>query len=256
MLRVWVADLHVHTALSPCADNEMTPPQIVKAARARGLGLLAITDHNSAQNARAVVEAARGSGLVVVPGLEVQTREEVHIICLFRQVERAEAWQDVVYRRLPDMENREDLFGQQLVLDKSGRTVGRVQRLLLTSADLSVDETVRGVGELGGICIAAHVDRPSFSLLEALGFMPPHVDLVALEISREGSAAQVLRRFPSVGGFAIVSGSDAHWLADIGTAATEILAGEPGLGELELAVRGREGRKVVSWTGERGVGLW
>lgn len=198
----------------------MTPPAIVTAARKAGLQVIAVTDHNSAGNAAAVQEAARGSGLTVLAGMEVQTREDVHLVCLFDTVEEALAWQAEVYRRLPTGENREEYFGRQILLDAAGRETGRETRLLLASIDLGAEEVIRRVNGREGIVLPAHVDRPSYSLLAQLGFIPPRLPVPALELGLLSPEA-ARRQFPWLAGWPLVASSDAHYLSDIGRRVTE-----------------------------------
>jgi PHP family Zn ribbon phosphoesterase len=179
-----LVDLHIHTVLSPCAEVEMIPPLIVRRAQELGLGMIAIVDHNCAANAQAVIEAAKGTGIAVLPGMEVQTREEVHLLCLFDTLEQAEAWQETVWSALPDQRNREAYFGAQYVVDATGDHLYTEDRLLSASASLSVEQVVAGANALGGICLPAHVDRPSFSILSNLGFIPPGLPIAGIELSR------------------------------------------------------------------------
>lgn len=232
---IW-ADLHIHTVLSPCAEVEMIPPLIVRRARELGLGLLAITDHNSAENVAAVQRAAQNSGIIVLAGMEVQTREEAHILCLYDTVEQALDWQALVYASLPPLVNREDVFGAQFVVDETGGFICQNERLLLTSTTLTVEDVVAGVRARGGVPIAAHVDRPSYSLLASLGFIPPDLALGALEVRNLPLPPQV-RGWPT-----IVSG-DAHRLSEM-RANMLVTMEQPSIRELELALRGEEGRKV------------
>ncbi len=232
---IW-ADLHVHTVLSPCAEVEMIPPLIVDRARELGLGLLAITDHNSAENVAAVQRAAQESGIVVFAGMEVQTKEEAHVLCLYDTVEQVLDWQALVYASLPPLKNREDVFGAQFVVDETGDYIRTNERLLLTSTALSVEEVVSGVRQRGGLPIAAHVDRPSYSLLASLGFIPPELPLAALEVRALPPPAQVQ-------GWPIIMSGDAHRLSEM-RASTMVIMGEPSIRELELALRCEEGRKV------------
>jgi predicted metal-dependent phosphoesterase TrpH len=158
----FLADLHIHTVLSACAEVEMLPELIVEQAQALGLSIIAVTDHNSAENVAAVFNAACGTGIAVLPGMELQTREEVHLICLFDALEQVTRWQARVYDCLPSLKNDEDAFGTQVVLGPDGEIAGTNDRLLLTAASLSVEKAVREVHELGGLCIPAHIDRPAF----------------------------------------------------------------------------------------------
>ncbi|CEP67937.1 Polymerase/histidinol phosphatase-like [Moorella glycerini] len=219
-MALYRADLHIHTALSPCAGEEMTPPRIVAAALAAGLQVIAVTDHNSAANVAAVREAALGSGLVVMAGMEVQTREDVHLVCLFDTPEDALAWQEEVYHYLPSGENREDYFGPQLILDAAGRERAREKRLLLASTGLGVEEVAGEVAGRGGLCLPAHVDRPSYSLLASLGFIPSGLQVAAVELGLLDPPA-ARKKFPALAGWPLVAASDAHYLKDIGRRATE-----------------------------------
>ena len=238
-------DLHIHTALSPCADAEMTPPKIVHAAKAKGLALIAVTDHNSAANAAAVVEAAANSSITVIPGLEVQTREEVHLVCLFRTTADAAAMQEFVQDKMPPLKNNIKTFGSQSVLDSKGCPVREEDLMLLASAEISVEEAVETTNRLGGICIPAHVDRPSYSLLANLGFIPPALVIQAVEISRQTNAEEARFLFPGIGKLAVIGSSDAHYLKDIGLQHTFItIEGPPSFDELKMALENSSGRKV------------
>jgi hypothetical protein len=239
---VW-ADLHVHTVVSPCAEVEMIPPLIVRRARELGLGLIAVTDHNTAENVAAVVRAAQGSGVTVLPGMELQTQEEVHLLCLFDTVEQALDWQALVYGRLPALRNREDLFGAQYVVDETGELIRENERLLLTASSLPIAEAVALVRRRGGLPIAAHVDRMANGLLTNLGFVPPGLDLAALEISMRLAPAEAARLYPVVAGWPLVRSGDAHRLSEM-SASMLLTVSEPGIGELELALKGLGGRKV------------
>ncbi len=190
------ADLHLHTVHSACAEVEMIPPLIVRRALELGLNLLAVTDHNAAANCAAVIAAAEGTGLVVLPGMEVQTAEEVHMLCLFETVEQALTWQGTVFDHLPDLRNDEDRFGGQYVVDRDGDYVRTEGRLLATSTDLSVEEAARRVLALGGLPIPAHIDRSMFSLFANLGFVPPGLPVPALEIFRLTDPAHLLAAAP------------------------------------------------------------
>lgn len=178
-----LVDLHIHTVLSACAEVEMIPPLIVRRAQELGLNVIAITDHNCSANVTATVEAAAHTGITVLPGMEVQTREEVHMLCLFDTVEQVEAWDQVIRAELPDVKNNEDFFGPQYVVDATGEYRYTEERLLSTSTALSVEQVVDGVNALQGVCLPAHVDRPSFSILSNLGFIPPDLAIAGIEVS-------------------------------------------------------------------------
>jgi hypothetical protein len=242
-LRTLNVDLHLHTVVSACAQVEMVPPLIVRQALALGLDAIAVTDHNTAENVAAVIQAAEGAGLQVLPGMETQTREEAHILCLFDTVEQALAWQDIVYRHLPALLNNEDLFGPQFVVDEMGDLMRTNERLLLISTSLSVEQVVEQVGEIGGVTIAAHVDRPAYSLLTSLGFIPPELGLAALEVTARTPIDSFLAQNPTLRGWPLVRSSDAHRLSEMGNS-TQVRVRELTVAELAKAFRGQGGRGV------------
>jgi PHP family Zn ribbon phosphoesterase len=243
VLRYFVADLHIHTVLSACAEAEMLPELIVERAQKLGLGLIAVTDHNSAENGMAVLAAARGTGITVLPGMEVQTREEVHLLCLFDTLEQAACWQKEVYVRLPPLKNSEDVFGLQVVLDAEGTVVGHNDRLLLTSTSFSVDQVVQRVHGLNGVCIPAHVDRPAYSIIANLGFVPYDLDIVGVEISPNTSAVEAREDYPQLAYYGLLAGGDAHRLGEM-TSRTTLRMAKAAVDEVSLALAGEAGRGV------------
>ena len=242
--RPYTADLHLHTVLSPCAEVEMIPPLIVRQALARGLNLIAVTDHNSAANCAAVIQAAADTGLTVLPGMEVQTVEEVHTLCLFDTVEQALTWQGIVFDHLPDQANTEDVFGAQYVVDAQGEYIRTEARLLQTATDLPLEEVLRRVKALGGLAIPAHVDRPSYSLLANLGFVPPGLDAPALEIFRLTDPAVAVARWPDLASYPLIRSGDAHRLNEI-TPALKLTLAAPTIAELMQALAGLNGRSFA-----------
>ncbi len=242
-MRFFTADLHVHTVLSACAELEMLPEMIVERAQELGLDMIAVTDHNSAENVAAVVAAAQGTGIAVLPGMEVQTREEVHLLCLFDTLEQALTWQGNVYGRLPRLKNKEEVFGTQIVLDGAGNVVGRNERLLLTSVSFSVDEVAQRVRRLGGLCLPAHVDRPAYSIISNLGFIPPALEFVGAEISHLVRVEEARQRFPQLAHYALVADGDAHRLGELARRTT-LKMEEATVAEISRALLGEGGRGV------------
>ena len=208
-------DFHIHTALSPCGDADMTPNNIVNMAIIKGLDAIAITDHNSVENALACMEVGEESGLLVIPGMELQTREEVHVVCLFPDIESALVFQDFVYSKLPPLKNNVKLFGEQLVLDKNDEIICHNDRLLLSSADMTLREAFNKVNELKGAFIPAHIDRDAFGIINNLGFIPDDIRISTLEYK----SAEGLRRLIKSGivknKYNFIQSSDAHYLQDI-----------------------------------------
>jgi 3',5'-nucleoside bisphosphate phosphatase len=244
LLEVFKTELHVHTVLSPCADLEMIPPLIVAEALAQEIRLIAITDHNSSANIAAVQKAAAGSGLAVLPGMEVQTREEVHVLCLFDRLDQIEAWQAQVTAALPPLANDTEHFGEQFVVDETGDFIRREDQLLITSTSFSIHEAWERVNALGGLFIPAHVDRKAFGLIANLGFVPFDLAVDAVEISRHLQPGLVVSRFPQLKGLPFIRSGDAHRLEEfLGANTFSIL--EPSIAELRKAIKGEEGRSLV-----------
>lgn len=238
-----IADLHVHTVLSPCATVEMIPPLIVQQALEKGIQLIAITDHNAIANTNAVQNAARGTSLKVIPGMEIQTQEEVHLLCLFETVEQLRKWYRIVEPLLPDIMNTVDFFGEQFVVDRAGRFLRREDRLLATSAQISFDRAVKSVHEYGGLAIPAHIDRPAFSLSANLGFLPTGVPVDALEISKHVTPEKAQKKFPWISKIPLIQGGDAHYLDEMSTTTVFSIV-EPTLAEIRLALNSHCGRSV------------
>jgi len=221
----------------------MFPDLIVERAQELGLDMIAITDHNAAENAAAVMAAAAGTSITVLPGMEVQTREEVHVLCLFDTLEQVLTWQGVVYGHLPRLKNKEDVFGTQVVVDTEGNPLGKNERLLLASTDLSIEEVVQRVRQLAGLCIPAHVDRPAYSIIANLGFVPPDLGVAGVEISQLVGVEEARRRFPQLAGLSLVGNSDAHRLKDM-VRRTTFKMERVTVAEVALAMAGEGGRAV------------
>lgn len=217
-MRDYVADLHIHTALSPCAVPEMTPVAIVDRALELGLHLIAICDHNTAANAPAVIEAAR-SRLGVIPGMEITTAEEVHVVGLFPDAGAALDLSRRIRERMPDVE------------------IG------IASTGLALETAVLWIHEHHGLAVAAHVDRRAFGVIGQLGFLPAEVRFDALEISAAGLARGKAAEHAGHG-LPLVSSSDSHSLDEMGASATTLVAAEPTFLELARALRGEGGRRV------------
>jgi len=239
------AELHVHTVLSPCAGVEMIPPVIVDEALKRGINLIAITDHNATANISAVMEAAKGTRLTVLPGMELQTREEVHVLCLFDGLDQAEAWQRRVDARYPDLLNDEEKIGEQYIVDATGNFIRKEPRMLIANVDMSLEEVVEGVQSLGGLVIPAHVERRAYGLLAVLGFALPIFD--ALEVSHHVKVAEACRMFPDIKKFPVLQSGDVHYRDGfLGLMEFEMQA--PAIVEIRKAIRGEGGRtmRIVS----------
>ena len=211
-------DLHVHSCLSPCADLEMSPMEIVRRAKAAGMDGIALTDHQSSRNCPAVAECARREGVGCLFGLEVCTAEEVHALALFDTVESAQAMTDFVYAALPKRVNDPDTFGDQPVVTWDDDIVEMEWRILAMACRKGLAETGAKCHELGGLFVAAHVDRAAFSVYSQLGAIPSEANFDAVELSR---TADETAWMPKVAGYAVTRSSDAHNLDDVARVWTE-----------------------------------
>jgi len=240
-MRTFRTELHVHTVLSPCAGVEMIPPLIVSEAIENGIQLIAITDHNASANIPAVMEAAQGTELVVLPGMELQTKEEVHLLCLFDTLEQVAAWQAKVDNLLPNLPNNIEYFGEQFVVDSTGEFIRREERLLLNSVNITLDEAAAQVTALGGLAIPAHIDRQANGLIAILGLIPPGFE--ALEISRHITPEAARQKYPQVRGYPLFQSGDVHMLDGfIGT--TRLTLEGPTIAEIRMALAQVEGRSL------------
>lgn len=235
------ADLHVHTLLSPCADVEMIPQLIVETSIDLGIGLIAITDHNASANIEAVQKAARGTELIILPGIELQTIEEVHVLCLFDSLDQINAFQKIVDRTLPNLPNNIDFFGEQFIVDETGEFLRREERLLLTSSSLTIREAYNHTIGLGGLFIPAHVNRKANGLIQILGFVPEDTPIEILEISMHISPEAARAAYPQIQGYHLVQDGDAHFLEDIKGVNLMVIE-EPTVAEIRLAVLGIDSR--------------
>lgn len=204
-------DLHIHTALSACSDDDMTPNNIVNMSILKELDIIAITDHNTSRNAEAVMECAKGKDLIVIPGMELETREEVHVVCLFTTLEAAYDMDTLVSSKLPDLKNRPEIFGRQVLFDKNDNTIGFDDRLLSTAVNISIAEVKEEVGKRGGFVFPAHINRPSFSILSNLGFIGETLGFKAIEVY--GNDDKIINKYSDK--YIILQNSDAHRLSDI-----------------------------------------
>ena len=243
-LRPTLADLHIHTALSPCGSEEMTPLAIVEAALDVGLEMIAICDHNTARNVAAVQEAAEDR-LVVLAGMEVTSVEEVHVVGLFPDAASAEAASDEVRALLPAADKEYyAFFGEQPVLCADGTEIDGETASLAVATTLDLNDTVGLIKRHGGLAVAAHIDRRAFGVLSQLGWFPEDAGFDGVEVSRHmASDAPRMAEFRGFG-LPITGSSDSHYLHEIGAAMTVLTLKEPTFAEVVLAFANAEGRRV------------
>lgn len=211
-------DLHIHSCLSPCGDRDMTPNNIVGMAKLNGLDVIALCDHNSAENCPAVAKVCEQTHLLFIPGCEVCTEEEAHVVCLFPDVERALAFSRRLHALLPPVKNKEEAFGRQSIMDANDEETGIEPLLLITGAAVSVNDLPALVDEYGGFCFPAHIDRNSFSILSNLGAIPPECGFTVAELRDPGMLEELQKKHPELCGLHFLTDSDAHYLENIAEA--------------------------------------
>ena len=216
-LHIYKYDLHIHTALSPCGDDDMTPNNIVNMAMIKKRDIIAVTDHNTCGNARAVMEAAERipGAPVTVPGMELTAAEDVHVLLYFPEINAAESFErEVVIPRHAFTMNREDIFGKQLYMDSSDSVTGIEERLLVSATDISIDELPGLIEDYGAVIVPAHIDKEANGLLAMLGTMPEKAGFHAVEIFDHEKEKSLIKAH-SLGGIPVLKNSDAHYLWDI-----------------------------------------
>lgn len=213
----YLCDLHIHSCLSPCGDDDMTPGNIVGMALLNGLNIVALTDHNSVKNCPAFFKIARAHGIIPVAGVELTTSEDVHAVCLFRTLEAAMAFGEFIESKRIRIKNEADIFGKQLIVDENDEVCGEEPDLLINAVNISLDEAHEEVTARGGVCFPAHIDRSSNGIISMLGDFPPEPSFTAFELNDIASLANSLKKFPILTerGLVHVASSDAHYLTDI-----------------------------------------
>lgn len=245
-MQPWTIDLHIHTLLSPCAQLEMTPEAVIDRAIAQGIDVIAITDHNSCGNVKAFVEKGREKGLIVVPGMELQTEEDIHLLCLFDLVEQALAFEKSLEPYHPPTIPGMKKLGDQWKVDKEGRFLSEETRMLLSGMQLSVDQAVEFVHLHGGICIAAHVDRPAYSVYAVFGMLPSNIPFDGIELTCHLPRNPALLKQIEDLGYRYITSSDAHMLDQILPFHCAANLEEWSVHELSLALRGKQGRELTT----------
>lgn len=207
-------DFHNHTGLSPCGDNEMTPNNIVNMATLLELNCIAITDHNSYLNIEAVIECAKDTDIIIIPGMEVETSEEIHVVCLFANVLDIIEFGNIIEQRLNKIKNKVEVFGDQIIFDSEDNEIGTYENLLVTSTDIDIYELFQLVKKYDAIAIPAHIDRNSYSIISNLGFIPLDLDMNLVEFSRNADPESFLKKMKKFDkrDFKYIISSDAHYL--------------------------------------------
>ncbi len=229
----FIADLHIHTVLSPCGDLEMSPTNIVRAAKAKNLDIIGITDHNSTLHCKLVREIAKEQNIFVLCGAEVTTKEEVHCLTYFPTDAELNDFQQYLEQHLPPIKNNVSLFGYQVVVDRDENIIQEIDNLLISALDVSIDQLEQKVHSLNGIFIPAHIDKSKFSLISQLGFVPKDLKVEALELSSHTTKDDFLKSNKYLRNYTFIQNSDAHYINDIGKTFTSFEMNEISFSEIK-----------------------
>ncbi len=243
-MKAFNADLHIHSVLSPCGDLEMSPANIVLAARVKKIGIIGITDHNSTRHCRLISKLAARHGIHVLCGAEITSAEEVHCLAFMPDFERLDQLQIYLDRHLPGIRNNPEKFGEQVQVDEHEMIVYEEKRLLISAIDQGIAQIEQFVRRLGGLFIPAHIDRPAYGLISQLGFVPEDLQFDALELSKHTTVQAFLKQHPSLAGATFIQNSDAHYPVDIGESQSIFKIEKPSFEEIRDALHQKKGRRV------------
>ncbi len=208
-------DFHIHSCLSPCADNDMTPSNIAGMATLAGIQIMALTDHNTVKNCPAFFKAAKQNGVIPIAGMELTTAEDIHVVCLFETLDEALAFGEEIEKHRILIKNRTDIFGDQLIMDEEDNVIGTDEYLLSNATDISVDEAPKLVERFNGVCYPAHVDRTSNGIIATLGDFPPTPKFLCAEFHDKAKIAEYKEKYRELQDKQLLVSSDAHYLWDI-----------------------------------------
>lgn len=208
-------DFHTHSCLSPCGDTDMTPYNLVNMAKILGLDIIALTDHNTCRNCEAAVKVGEAIGLTVIPGMELCTAEEVHVVCLFPDCESAMKFSDYIRTTMPPVKNRPDIFGEQSVMDAEDNIIGTEEILLTLASSVSISNVCGLVEGYGGVCYPAHIDRSSYSVISNLGMITEDMGFNAVEMTADADRESLIKNHPILDGAKVFVDSDAHYLENL-----------------------------------------
>lgn len=210
-------DLHIHSCLSPCGDDDMTPNNIAGMGTINGLNIMALTDHNTCKNCPAFFKAAKRNGIIPVAGMELTTAEDIHVVCLFEELETAMEFDEFIQEHRILIPNRTDIFGFQQIMNENDEVIGEEKYLLSNATDIMIDHVYEVVKEKGGICYPAHVDRDANGIISILGTFPEseYMEFRSAEFHSGENISEYDEKFPNLRKTLKVVSSDAHYLWDI-----------------------------------------
>lgn len=234
-MNLYRADLHIHTALSPCGSLDMSPRNLLESASASGLDIIGITDHNSTLQVEVIGKLAREYGLTVIGGAEITSAEEVHCLCLVEQ-EQTNALQAYIEQHIQKTPNNPEKLGYQPIVDQNAQIISQVPYSLHGALKQSINQIQRALAQMGGIFIPAHIDRPVFSIISQLGFIPHDLPYDALEVSRQSLIEPIWAKQPNLKNKPFIRSSDAHQPEDVGKAYTDLKMNHISFNELKKSL--------------------
>ena len=208
-------DLHLHSCLSPCGDMDMTPNNLVNMAKLLGLDLIALTDHNTSLNCEAAMKVGDAVGVLVIPGMELTTAEDIHAVCLFPTLEKALAFSAYVDENRIKVKNKARIYGRQVIMNEDDEEIGEIEHLLIPASFIGISEAYAKVKEFGGVCYPAHIDRDSLSILSVLGEIDPFCGFKTAELADIAKLDALKAQHPILNDMHIVTCSDAHYLENM-----------------------------------------
>lgn len=244
-MKFYKADLHIHTVLSPCGSLDMSPNAIVDKALEKGLDIIAITDHNTTLQAECVQKIGRQKGLMVITGVEVTSKEEVHCLAYFEEKNQIYEFQQYIDQHIPNIQNNPDYFGYQIQVNENDDIVYQEERLLISAINQSVEQISKKVKTLDGLFILAHIDKSKNSIISQLGFLPPDLEVDALEVTKRGLDSGFLDQNSYLSNNLFVCNSDAHYIDDIGKSFTQYKLEELSISELFKIIRTKQKNKII-----------
>ncbi|MBQ6498700.1 MAG: PHP domain-containing protein [Ruminococcus sp.] len=215
-------DLHMHSCLSPCGDMDMTPNNLVNMAKLLGLDVIALTDHNTSLNCEAAIKVGEQVGLLVIPGMELTTAEDIHAVCLFPDLEKALAFSSYVDEHRIKVRNKAEIYGRQVIMNENDEEIGEIEHLLLPASFIGISEAYNKAREFGGICYPAHIDRDSLSILSVLGEIDPYCGFRTAELADITKLPELRKQHPILDCMNIITCSDAHYLENMRDAANTL----------------------------------
>ena len=215
-------DLHMHSCLSPCGDMDMTPNNLVNMAKLLGLDMIALTDHNTSLNCEAAIKVGEQVGLLVIPGMELTTAEDIHAVCLFPDLDKALAFSSYVDEHRIKVRNKAEIYGRQVIMNENDEEIGEIEHLLLPASFIGISEAYNKAREFGGICYPAHIDRDSLSILSVLGEIDPYCGFRTAELADITKLPELRKQHPILDCMNIITCSDAHYLENMRDAANTL----------------------------------